>query len=66
MAYGNALHQLPQDLVTIFRKYEQTKRKEISAEWSMVFNETCLKENLWPTYTKDLIIMTLLDIYYNI
>ena len=55
MSYSNALLRLPRDLVKIFRKYEQEKRKEINAYWSTVFNKTCITENLWPKYTKVLV-----------
>ena len=44
MTYSNALLRLPRDLVKIFRKYEQDKKKEINAYWSTVFNKTCITE----------------------
>ena len=51
MAYANLLLQLPEELIRIFRKYEQEKKKEINTNWSVVFNKTCLAENIWPKFT---------------
>ena len=31
-------------MIKLFRSFEQTKKKEINAKWSIVFNETCIKE----------------------
>ena len=52
MEYGNLLNLIPQPMKNIYRKYENLIKKVINAEWSKVFNHTCLKEFLWPTYTK--------------
>ena len=30
---------------------KEKTNKKINNEWSYKFNETCLSENLWPTYT---------------
>ena len=38
MNYASLLHELPEELIGIFRKYEQEKKKEINAHWSLVFN----------------------------
>ena len=51
MNYANLLYRLPEDLIGIFRKYELEKKKEINAHWSLVFNKTCLSENIWPNFT---------------
>ena len=53
MEYGNLLNLIPQPMKNIYRKYENLIKKVINAEWSKVFNHTCLKEFLWPTYTKN-------------
>ena len=47
MAYANLLLQLPEELIRIFRKYEQEKKKEINTNWSVVFNKTCLAEIIY-------------------
>ena len=50
MNYASLLHRLPEELIGIFRKYEQEKKKEINAHWSLVFNKTCLSEKIWPKF----------------
>ena len=52
MEYGNLLSLVPDSMKIIYRKYENVIKKVINANWSKVFNHTCLKEYLWPTYTK--------------
>ena len=55
MSYTDILYRLPDELIKLFRSFEQTKKKEINAKWSIVFNETCIKEKIWPNFTnKDL------------
>ena len=51
MEYGRLLNSLPNNLKIKYRNYENLVKKFINAEWSKLFNSTCLKENLWPTYT---------------
>ena len=51
MSYANLLLRLPEELIRIFRKYEQEKKKEINTHWSVVFNKTCLSEKIWPKFT---------------
>ena len=51
MSYGDNLFLLPNELKNDFRKYEDIRKKIINTKWSLVFNQTCLKENLWPIYT---------------
>ena len=43
-----------------YRKIEKLKSKIINLKWSVIFNDTCLKENLWPNYTKKIF-----DIYFG-
>ena len=49
--FGEVLYNLPFDLKTKFRKLESNTKKHIMSKWSIVFNETCLKENLLPIYS---------------
>ena len=49
--FGEALYDLPFDLKSNFRKLENSYKKHIMSKWSIVFNETCLKENLLPKYS---------------
>ena len=51
MSYADTLYRLPEELIKLFRRFEQVKKKVINANWSIVFNETCIKENLWPNFT---------------
>ena len=50
-SYGEKLNLLPEDLKRMYRELENVKNKIINANWSIVFNETCIKENIWPKYT---------------
>lgn len=52
MAYTTRINILPTDLRSLFRKLERVENKIINAEWSLFFNETCIKENILPNYTK--------------
>ena len=49
--FGEVLYNLPFDLKSKFRKLENNSKKLIMSKWSIVFNETCLKENLLPIYS---------------
>ena len=42
---GMLLHQLPYNLKTIFRKYENKCKNKINKFWSLKFNQTCFNEN---------------------
>ena len=53
------LHQLPYNLKTIFRKYENKCKNKINKIWSLKFNQTCFNENLWPTYSTNVYIIKL-------
>ena len=52
MTYSSYLGRLPTDLKNLFRKFEKVENSIINSKWSMFFNKTCLKEQIWPTYTK--------------
>ena len=51
MNIGELLFQCDIESRKIFRKFEGINKKIIESNWSKNFNEICLKENLWPTYT---------------
>ena len=61
MEYGKLLNLLPDSLKSKYRKYENLIKKYINAEWSKLFNNVCLKENLWPSYTNIYKCQTRLD-----
>ena len=48
---GRILWNLPQEMKSLFRKFEYKSKKLINKEWSYKFNEICLNEQLWLTYT---------------
>ena len=50
-SYGEKLNSLPQDLKKCFRDLENVRKKIINANWSIVFNKTCIKNNIWPNFT---------------
>ena len=52
MTYGESLHLLPDELKSIFRKYEEIRKKITNTKWSLVFNQTCLKEFLHIYYVQ--------------
>ena len=49
--YVDNLRNLPFTASSILRKLENVKRKIIKCKWSIVFNKTCLNENILPNYT---------------
>ena len=51
MAYGGLLRLLPYINKQQIRRIEGLNKKVISTKWSIKFNQTCLKENLWPKYS---------------
>ena len=52
MNYLEELFNLPNYIRTQIRKLENIKTKIIKCKWSLVFNDTCLKENILPNYTR--------------
>ena len=52
---------------TLVRKNEKENKKIANTESSLVYNTTCLKENLLQTYTNIIIIcmMEQISIFYN-
>ena len=52
MNYLNELFKLPNYIRTKLRKLENVKTKIIKSKWSLVFNDTCLNENILPNYTR--------------
>ena len=51
MNIGNIIFTLPAWQKTLVRKTEKENKKIANTESSLVYNTTCLKENLLPTYT---------------
>ena len=46
MSYTNHLFNLPTSLLRLFRQLENTRKKICKAEWSTIFNNVCLQENI--------------------
>ena len=49
--FSDVLNVLPEAVVKTLRLIEKTKKKIVNTNWSLIFNKTCLNENIWPTYT---------------
>ena len=50
--YVYLLHKVPHDYKKLIRSYENINEKINKRKWSIKFNNVCLKEKLWPTYTQ--------------
>ena len=51
MNIGNLIFTLPAWQKTLVRKTEKENKKIANTESTLVYNTTCLKETLLPTYT---------------
>ena len=51
MNIGAILHQLPESDRKVIRKKEKLLKKVIKTKYAIVFNQTCLKEDILPAYT---------------
>ena len=49
---GSILHKLPEEQRKVIRKKEKLQKKVIKNKYAIVFNQTCLKENILPAYTQ--------------
>ena len=52
MNYLQELFKLPNSIQNKIRKLENIRSKHVKCKWSLVFNDTCLKEKLMPNYTR--------------
>ena len=57
LTFGELLYPLNNDLKNQIRNFKKQKRQILSAKYGILFNQTCLNEELHPTYT---------NIYYKI
>ena len=62
MNIGNLIFTLPAWQKTLVRKTEKENKKIANTESSLVYNTTCLKENLLPTYT-NIYIYIIISVY---
>ena len=51
MTIGNLIFNLPNNIKRIIRNVEKTCKKLVNFKYALVFNTTCLNENILPTYT---------------
>ena len=51
MTISELILTLPPDTKSLIRSMEKTTRKIINTQLSLVFNKTCIQENLLPAYT---------------
>ena len=64
MNFGELLDLQPENIKKQLRKIENLENKLANARVAIVFNKTCLNENLLPTFTNNNIIY--IYILYNI
>ena len=50
LTFGELLHPLNGDLKNQIRNFEKQKKQILSAKYGILFNQTCLNEELHPTY----------------
>ena len=51
MNFGEFLHLHPENIKKLTLKDENLENKLVNARVAIVFNKTCLNENLLPTFT---------------
>ena len=47
----DTINQVQQELRTHNREYERIGKLIIKEDWAIIFNESCLKEDMLPTFT---------------
>ena len=50
--FADLIQKVDANIKRKFRLLERTKSNIIKKEWSIKYNEICIKENLLPKYTK--------------
>ena len=51
MSLGDLIHNLPELHKKTIRRKEKLSKKNVKAKYAIVFNQTCLQENILPAYT---------------
>ena len=62
MNFGSLLFQLPPEERKVIRKIENISKKLINANFAVIFNEICSRENLLPTFTNIYIYIYIYDL----
>ena len=57
MHFGELIHYLQTNAKKVIRKIERTERKLQKAKRALVFNETCINEDILPKYASIYIAM---------
>ena len=65
MNFGEFLHLHPENIKKRIRKIENLENKLANARVAIVFNKTCLNENLLPTFTNIYIYIYILNFRCN-
>ena len=52
MSYGSLLNKVQPELKSLFREYETICKGIVKEKWVINFNESCLKEEMLPTFSK--------------
>ena len=50
--YSMLINTIPHQFKILIRSLERCIKKVNNANWSIVFNETCMKEKILPKYSK--------------
>ena len=51
MTLGEIIFQFPNNIKIIIRQLEKLERKHIKANMAILFNRTCINENILPQFT---------------
>ena len=52
MSYGSLLNKVQPELKSLFREYETICKGIVKERWVINFNESCLREEMLPTFSK--------------
>ena len=53
MNFIRKIYNLPCDVTKNYRLIEKNESKLLKNKWSLIFNETCINEQILPNYTKN-------------
>ena len=51
MTQGEIIFKFPNNIKIIMRQLEKLERKQIKANMAILFNRTCINENILPQFT---------------
>ena len=51
MTLGEIIFQFPNNIKIIIRQLEKLERKRVKANMAILFNRTCINENILPQFT---------------